>query len=59
MTETTERSDRAELERLREINAALLAACEATVEEVDRNGRLSRSGLERLRAAIALVGGRE
>jgi hypothetical protein len=55
-----ERGDRLdELDRLRTVNAALLAACQATIEEVDRNGRLSRDGLVRLRAAIDQAGGRE
>jgi hypothetical protein len=47
------------LERLRAVNAILVAACHATVEEIDRDGRLSRDGLARLRAAIAQVVGRE
>jgi hypothetical protein len=54
----TERGDQLdELERLRAVNAALRAACQATVEEIDRNGRLSRAGLARLRGVLALGAG--
>jgi hypothetical protein len=48
---------RAELDRLRTVNAVLASACKATVEEIDHNGRLSRAGLDRLRAVLAQVAG--